>query len=80
MSQVYANEDMMVGTWLLGHRVHRASVVAKIFVEGRYQTTLSECVSLHSLHPSIHSHPPFKLSIHTLHSRHSTPHPPSTPH
>ena len=38
--QIYDNEDVMVGTWLLGHRVHRARLVAKEYLV-RAQTTPS---------------------------------------
>ena len=41
--RVYANDDVMVGTWLLGHRVDRARLVAKEYLDMRYQTSLSQC-------------------------------------
>ena len=44
--KVYNNEDMMVGTWLVGHKVNRGRVVARQFNELLYQTTLGECFPL----------------------------------
>ena len=44
--KVYTNEDMMVGTWLIGHRVNRGRLVARQFTETLYQTTLAECFPL----------------------------------
>ena len=38
-----ANDDVMVGTWLLGHNVHRARFVAKEYLDMWYQTSLSQC-------------------------------------
>ena len=48
--KVYTNEDMMVGTWLVGHKVHRARLVARQFSETLYQTTLAECFPLYFNH------------------------------
>ena len=36
--RVYANDDVMVGTWLVGHQVHRARMVAKEYLDMWYQT------------------------------------------
>ena len=47
---VYTNEDMMVGSWLIGHRVNRARLVARQFSSAHYQTTLSECFPLYYNH------------------------------
>jgi len=48
--KVYTNEDMMVGTWLVGHKVHRGRLVARQFTEIGYQTTLAECFPLYFNH------------------------------
>ncbi len=48
--KVYTNEDMMVGTWLVGHRVNRGRLVARQFTETGYQTTLAECFPLYFNH------------------------------
>ena len=48
--KVYTNEDMMVGSWLIGHRVNRARLVARQFNPEYYQTTLSECFPLYYNH------------------------------
>ena len=43
--RVYANDDVMVGIWLLGHRVDRARLVAKEYLDMWYQTSLSQCTT-----------------------------------
>ena len=48
--KVYTNEDMMVGTWLVGHHVNRGRLVARQFSLAEYQTTLSECFPLYYNH------------------------------
>ena len=48
--QVYTNEDMMVGTWLVGHRVNRGRLVAREFTAPNYETTLAECFPLYFNH------------------------------
>ena len=48
--KVYTNEDMMVGSWLIGHQVNRARLVARQFNPEYYQTTLSECFPLYYNH------------------------------
>lgn len=47
---MYTNEDMQVGTWLVGHRVNRGRLVARQFTETGYQTTLAECFPLYFNH------------------------------
>ena len=41
--KVYTNEDMMVGTWLIGHSINRGHLIARQFTVTNYQTTISEC-------------------------------------
>ena len=36
--RIYENDDVMVGTWLVGHQVHRARMVAKEYLDMWYQT------------------------------------------
>ena len=55
--RVYANDDVMVGTWLLGHQVDRARLVAKEYLDMWYQTSLSQCFPFCEPYSNPHPHP-----------------------